>query len=346
MRKAELIGFQKFEIKEVPDPKPEKEEVIIKVNFCAICGTDLEPLRTLKEKGLDATYIQISMDLWNKVAGIYLYQTIGHEISGEITQIGEEVKNWNIGDKVVPRAYGGYADLVKASVKSKGLYGGLYKVPENVSMEEAAFSEPLAVAIAAVRRSEMKLGDKIAIFGAGPIGLLTLQCAKIAGASEIIVSEPMKLRREFAKKFGANNVINPLEEDPVEKIKELTNDEGVDVAFECSGNSEALKQAIDVARIGAPQYHIRGKVVIVGIHIRPATIYPNYIVLKNVELKGTIAYEPYGTPNDEFKIALKLLQHKKVDVKSMITGKFPLEKINEAFQEVLEGKHVKALIHP
>ena len=346
MRKAELVGFEKFVIKEVPDPEPGKGQVVIRVNYCAVCGTDLEPFRVLKEKNIDTRYISGSMNLWAQMTGITMYQLLGHEISGEIAKVGEGVEGWSVGDRVVPRAYGGYADYVIADVKPVGLFSGLYRIPDGVSMEEAALVEPLSVAVAAVRRSEMKLGDRVAIFGAGPIGLLILQCIRAAGAGEVFISEPLKVRREVAKKLGADEVINPREEDPVERIKDLTGGEGVNVAFECSGVGEVLRQAIEAVRVGVPEYRSRGRVMVVGIYPKPAVIYPNWVVLKNVELRGTLAYNPPSAPDDEFKIALTLLKRRMVNLKPLITAKFPLERINDAFREALEGKHIKVLIHP
>ncbi len=204
---------------------------------------------------------------------------LGHEASGMITALGDGVDSLKIGDRVViepakpcmkcefclsghvnvclgapffgtPPTDGCFCDYIVWPAELA------IKIPDCVSFDDAAMVEPLAVGDYAVELSQIASGDTVAIFGAGAIGLSTLQAAKLAGASKIIISDPIAARREMALTLGATEAIEPTE--VRNAVNAITSARGVDIAFECSGSEEAVRECCEVARI-------LGKVIIVGI---------------------------------------------------------------------------------
>ena len=140
-------------------------------------------------------------------------------------------------------------------------------MPEGLDDLDAAMVEPLTVALHATRRTDIRLGDTVAVIGAGPIGLLTLQCARAAGAGRVLVVEPVPERAALAIELGADRVFNPREEDVAGELAEATGGLGPDVVFECAGISPTIQQAVDFVRRG-------GAVTLVGLSNEPATINP------------------------------------------------------------------------
>lgn len=205
---------------------------------------------------------------------------MGHEYCGEVTEFGEGVEGFQIGDRVaiepnfncgecVPCRDGKYnlCEMI-GLVGISGGWGGfaaysvvpermVHKMPEGLSMEQGALVEPAAVALHAVRLSRVKAGDTAAVFGAGPIGLMVVEALRVAGASEICVVEPSEVRRDKARELGATHVVDPGETDPVEAITTATGG-GVHVAFEVTGVPAVLPQAI-----GSTRYE--GQTLIVSI---------------------------------------------------------------------------------
>ena len=221
MRAAVYKGGQQFTVEDLPDPTPGPGQVVIDVNYCAICGTDVHHfLYDIAPPGT----------------------VMGHEYSGVVSSVGEGVSRWSVGDRVVGGGGEPPAEVRAASpnrgerfnYRLEGFSGASSRVrayaekvlleewepvpiPEGVSDEEAAMCEPCAVTVHAVRLSQLRLGDSVVVLGAGPIGLLCMQVARAAGASRVIVSEPAPARAEAARRLGADAVINPLEEDAVER---------------------------------------------------------------------------------------------------------------------------------
>jgi threonine dehydrogenase-like Zn-dependent dehydrogenase len=225
---------------------------------------------------------------------------------------------------------GAFAEFVKVPAIR------LHKLPDNVSFEEGALSEPCSVCYhALVDIAHIKPGESIAIIGPGPIGLLSLQIAKIQGARIILVSGTKldKERLSLAKKLGAEVTVNISEEDPVKKVMEITNGFGCDIVIETSGAALARTQAIDMVRKG-------GKIVLIGHGAGKAEVNLDPLVYKEIAMLGS-----WSHVWEDWENVLKLMAANYINVKSLI-NKFPLNEWKKAFEAVEMKKVVKAILIP
>ena len=349
MKAAVWFGRDDVRVTDVPEPQASKGQVKIKVKVCGICGSDLHEYRSgpviIPKKP-------------HPLTGKEPPVTLGHEFAGDVVEVGEGVKNVNIGDRVTVNAClvchecywckkgqfnlcaklgsiglcdnGGFADFVVVPDYT------CYKLPDNVSYDAGSFVEPLAVAVHAVKRSRIKPGDIVAIVGAGPIGLLVLQSALASGAGKVFVVEPMPSRRELAKKLGATEVFNPTEGDAGKMIHALTDGLRADIVFECVGKPASLDTAIKVSGKGA-------RIVIAGIFTQPVEFQFIRMQSHEKELIGSSAYP------DEFPAAIAFLADGRVKVEPLITGKIKLnEIIDRGFKELIQNpeKNIKILVNP
>lgn len=347
MKAAVWYGRQDVRVMDVPEPpSPGKGRVKIKVHYCGICGSDLHEYH--------AGPIFIPVDAPHPLTGRKAPLTLGHEFSGDIVEVGPEVTEWKIGDRVVADACQvcGECDRCKEgkyNLCEKFAFTGLmadgafaeyvdvpaytlYKMPDSMTYETGALMEPLAVGVHAVRRSVHE-GDTVAILGAGTIGLVTLMAARAAGARKIYTIEIAKARQEFAAKAGANEVLDPTKMDVVARVKELTGG-GADVVFECIGNEKTGPLAVELARTA-------GRIMIVGIFSKPSEFHFNSLSFTEKEVVGSLAY------NGEFGAAIDLVSDGKIDVEPLVTGKINLENIVEqGFEELLNraAQNIKILV--
>jgi (R,R)-butanediol dehydrogenase/meso-butanediol dehydrogenase/diacetyl reductase len=325
MKAAVYTDEKRLVIKEVPDPVADDDEIIMKVKYCAICGSDIH----------------------RYIYGMIKPGTIlGHEFSGIVADIGKNVTGFKIGDRVA--RWGGKIlpgrDLPnfppRYSAKERGFLPqppGAYahymaidankvvKLPDEVSDIDAALLEPLTVAVHAVRLSKISLGDKVVVIAAGPIGLFTIQCAKLAGAINIFVSEINEKRLQVASTIGANYLMNPMHDDVVKKVVDSTSI-GADIIFECAGAKNTLQQSLEMAKMG-------GQVVVVSLCWEQADCLPVEWVGREVEMKAS-----YGHLNSEWEISLNLMRMGKISTKPMITKIIELSEIDDAFRDLLEPK--------
>jgi (R,R)-butanediol dehydrogenase/meso-butanediol dehydrogenase/diacetyl reductase len=323
MRAAVFKAKGILEVEDVPDPVVGPRDVLLKISHCAICGSDLH---------------RYSQGMLRPGA------IIGHEYSGRIVDKGAEVDSFQIGDRVTRS--GGKTNPWKDvpiypprfSARERGLLTtarpGAYAeyflgdadmvmpIPDSITNLEAAFVEPLGVALHAVRLSRLRLGDQVLIIGSGPIGLLTQQCVALSGASRVFVSEVNAARRAVASMLGAETIFDPTRVNLVEQILRHTGI-GVDAAFECAGASSTFHEAIQSVR-GA------GQVVIVSLSWEPVYCLPVDWVAREVEIKTS-----YGTLAGEWPMAMGLLERGKVQVQPMISKLIALDDIQTAFQELL-----------
>ena len=319
------------------EPKAIKDnEVQVKVSWAGICGTDLHEY-------LEGP-IFISTDQPDPLLGQTAPVTLGHEFSGVVENVGKDVSRFKKGDRVVVNptvsrrekpenvdlydgysfiglgSDGGFAEFTNAPEEN------VYKLPDNVSDKEGALVEPTAVAVQAIKEGEVLFGDTVAIFGAGPIGLLTVVAAKAAGASKIFVFDLSEERLNKAKSVGATHTINSGESNQSDVINKHT-DNGVDVAFEVAGVAPTLKSAIDVTRA-------RGTVVIVSIFGHPIEWNPMQLTNTGVKLTSTIAYTP-----TTFQQTIDLINEGNLKVKDVITDEIELDDIVESgFEQLLNDK--------
>ncbi len=332
MKEAILEGKKHFVVKEVPEPSLEEDEVLIKVHFCGICGSDLHTYI----EGIPARY--------------------GHEFSGDIVKVGAGVEGWQVGDRVTVESIsscgkcrwclsgrmelcdtfydtwgnraGGFATYTKAKA------GILHRIPESVSYEAAALTEPTAVALHAVRLSRMGPGDTVAVLGLGPLGQIVARLAKASGAVAVYASEVSGSRLDLAQ-GAVDEVIDARAVNPVERIHQLTHGRGADVVFETAGAAITVHQSLAAVRKG-------GTIVMVGVSMQLVDNLPSSnIVLNELTIKGAMCYLP-----GEYAMALDLIASKRINISPLITAIMPLDEINAAFEMAVTGEGGKILIAP
>ena len=338
MKAAVYTGDRTVAVEERPVPIPSAGEVVIAVEYCGICGTDLHSV----------------MEGWGRPGAI-----LGHEYSGRIAAVGPGVGGWAVGDEVTAepgracgtcefcaggrpslcREYmalllagawpGAFAEFVPVSASQ------LHRIPPGLGPRAAALTEPLAVALHAITRSRFARGQAALVTGAGPLGCLHVAALKAMGAGRLIVSEPSPARRAATCAAGADRVVAPQEFDPPESPL-LEADDAVDVAFECSGNPAAFTAALAQLRPG-------GTLVIVGTGtVRPELDHHRMIV-KELIVTGALNYDATG-----FDDALRLLGSGALPVDALIApGAVPLASIMPAMEDLAAGHTAaKVLVAP
>jgi threonine dehydrogenase-like Zn-dependent dehydrogenase len=248
---------------------------------------------------------------------------IGHEVSGEIMAVGAEVKEYKAGDRVSAWVDArGYAEEV--TVKPERIF----PIAREIAFEQA-LAEPISCATNGVLRANIQLGDSIALAGTGFMGLILLQELKLRGPSQIIAIDIREEMLGLARRLGADVVINPRQEDPVQRVKQLTHGKGVDVAFEVGGVQDTLDLAADLCRM-------EGKLVIFGYHPGPRQI-------KNLGFWNWMAFDIVNAHFRDLntilrgaRIGMELLNAGKIEMAPLITHKYSLEKIEAAFTAAKE----------
>jgi (R,R)-butanediol dehydrogenase/meso-butanediol dehydrogenase/diacetyl reductase len=317
---------------DTPEPFPGPGQVKVRIGLAGICGTDLREYA-------DGPHV-IAVD---KVP-----LTIGHEFSGRAVEIGERVTDIKEGDRVTGLCYWvcGECYFCKQAMynlcTSKGLIGAsadgcmaeylaaprysFQKLPDSVSDEIGALVEPLSVGMRAVRQGNVRLGDRVAIVGDGPIGLCTLLAAKSAGASEVYVVAKHKNRGIIASQMGATAVINLIKGDPVGLIKNLTGGLGADISIDCAGNPDSPQLAVNLTRTG-------GSTVILGASPQSSTFYFRSLMSNEKTIVGSSTYirDP--------EMAVALLADKRIDPSCLITSIVPLkDAVEKGFKKLLDNK--------
>jgi (R,R)-butanediol dehydrogenase/meso-butanediol dehydrogenase/diacetyl reductase len=348
MKAPVLHGRRSMAYEEVADPTPGDNEVVVEVGLCGICGSDLHLYDS-----------EMAPD------GIVM----GHEYGGTIVALGKDVRGWEAGDRVVgaPQppclncafcrrgefdfCYQHYRlDMQRAGTAlpggaslGSGGYGPLTKitaprlmrVPDDLDDRQAASIEPAAVGFHAVKHSGMRLGDRVAILGAGPIGLYTLQCAIAAGAKKVAVAEPAAGRAAIANDLGADSVLNPREVTDVAAAFAESLGGQPDVVFDAAGVPATLQQAVDVVRPG-------GSVMMVGVSFEPAPVRPATWVTKRVTVRAAFAYS-----RADYEDTIALMQRGTLRVEPVITTVVPVSEADVAFERLLTpAAEVKVLVDP
>jgi (R,R)-butanediol dehydrogenase/meso-butanediol dehydrogenase/diacetyl reductase len=314
-------------VETVDDPTPEPSELVLKVSYCGICGTDLHATR----EGLTTACCG---------------QILGHEYVGEVAEIGPEAEgDWQVGDRIcalpfiacghcLPCAAGRFFECQNKKVSGVDDQGGFaeyvttgcresIRLPDTLDLQTAALVEPLAVGIHAVRIADVKAGSRIMIIGAGPIGLTTAQWCRFFGARDVVVSELAETRAALAQKMGATAVVKP----DVEKGADALLEQFIDVAggppdviFECVGAPGLLQQCIEIAPYGS-------KIIPVGVCEQPDAIMPFFGLVKELNIQFAMAYTL-----DDFETCVAMLAEKRIDVAPMITDIVSLDDLPEAFE--------------
>ncbi|MCR4401646.1 MAG: alcohol dehydrogenase catalytic domain-containing protein [Firmicutes bacterium] len=349
MRAAHLVARGRIEVLETDVPVPGPDQVLLRVEACGICGTDVE----IRDHGMPGEPP--------------LPFIMGHEYAGVVAQVGSTVDEFAVGDRVAVEVHKGcgrchncimgqYTACLNFGNRKKGhaangmtANGGfaeyalnhvntLYKIPDEISFEEAALITTAGSAFYAIDAMGGYIaGDTVAVIGPGPIGLALVQAAKALGAARVILTGTRKGRLELGKSMGADCVVDISEgQDPVKVVKGLTNGAGADVVFDAAGVSSSLESALDMVRPG-------GAIVLVAFYKGPVTVNISKAVVRNVNL-----YTVRGEGRRNVRRALSMAAQKKMDLKPLITHRFALNDINEAFETYTKriDNAIKVIVHP
>jgi len=319
MKALVLDEYKQLNYRDFPDPEIEPNEVLIQVKACGICGSDVH--------GMDGSTGRRKPPI-----------IMGHEASGVIAEVGKNVSGWNVGDRITfdstiyplddwytrkghynlsdnrkvlgvspgeYRKHGAFAELVSVPAHI------LYKIPDNVSFEQAAMVEPVGVAAHAVNISKINPGASAIVVGAGMVGMFVINMLKIAGANPIIAIDLDENKLKLANEFGATHTFQSTLSNLSEKIKEVTKNRGADFGFEVVGISETVNICINNLRKG-------GTAVLVG-NLKPEITIPlQKIVTTELSLLGSCAI------NGEYEMVLDLMATGKISVDKMISAVVPL----------------------
>ncbi|WP_066315942.1 zinc-binding dehydrogenase [Bacillus sp. FJAT-29814] len=329
MKAAFVVDKNKVEIRDIDVPAIKDDEVLIKVKTVGVCGSDLHLF-----KGTHA---------FRKPPVI-----LGHEIAGEVVEIGHNVTKFKVGDRVTVEPHVGCGECefcirglvnICTNKKAPGTPGwigtfaeyfnapekAVYKIEENISYEMGTLVEPLAVAVHALDRVTVKEKDSIAILGSGTIGLLTLVAAREAGYKNIICTDTQEFNLEMAKKQGATLALNPLKEDVVAKVREFTNGRGVDVAIVTADAKVIVDQASSMVRK-------RGEVGIVAMITEEIPVHTYNFVFNEITLFGAMTYE-----TKDFAKANEMIMNG-LDLSDFVTQRLPLDESQQALDILNEKK--------
>lgn len=333
MKVAVMEGIGKMGFEEREIPKPKDDEVLVKLEYVGICGSDLHYYET-------------------GAIGDYIVEppfVLGHEPGGVVVEVGKNVSHLKVGDRVAlePGKTCGHCEFCKegkynlcpdvvffATPPVDGVFQEYvaheadlcFKLPENVSTLEGALIEPLAVGFHAAIQGDAHLGQKAVVMGAGCIGLVSMMALKARGVSEVIVVDIMDKRLEKAMELGATAVINGAKEDVEEKVKALTGGKGADLVIETAGTEITTRQAIHIAKKGS-------NIVLVGYSKSGEMTLPMSLVLdKELTFKTVFRYRHI------YPMAIEAVAAGKVNLKGIVTNVFSLDEAQEAMDYSVHNK--------
>jgi len=340
MRAAIFHGaHQPLTVEEAPTPTPQAGEILVKVAACGVCHTDLH-------------YIDHDVPTFKKPPMI-----LGHETSGTVAAISAGVTQWKEGDRLLlPAVYGcGYCRMCRTGreniCENMVMFGshvdGAYAEylvspakaaiplpPEIPLVEGAIIADATTTPFhAVVNRGRVQPGDSVVVIGCGGIGLNCVQIAAAVGG-QVIAVDIADHKLEWARKLGAKATVNPKAvERPDKELRKLTGG-GADVAFECIGNPMTQEQALGCVRTG-------GRFVVVGSSDKPMSLNTGRVMFRELEIIGSL-----GCRGVDYPRVLDLVQQGKIKVAELVTAKFPLDQINEAFDTLRRGEGIRSVIVP
>ncbi len=351
MKAARYHARGDIRIEDIPEPELKPGTVLIDVAWCGICGTDLHEF-------LEGPIFIPAPGHPHPISGEEAPITMGHEFSGTIAALGEGVDDLEVGQNVVVEPYIIRDDVptgpdteyqLSPDMNFIGLAGRGGGLSErivvqrrwvhpvgDIPLDQAALIEPLSVGHHAFVRSDAKAGQVAVVGGAGPIGLLTAAVLKAQGLT-VVISELSAARKEKALSTGvADHVFDPTEVDVADEVRKLTGGRGADVGFECSSVNAVLDMLLDAVRPA-------GVLVNVSIWGHPATVDMQKLVLKEIDLRGTIAYA------NDHEAVIRLVQEGKIDLAPFITGRIAIEDlVDKGFDQLIHHNEtqVKIIVHP
>jgi L-iditol 2-dehydrogenase len=335
------IGDVRYEETDVPEIGP--GELLIKIGKALTCGTDVK------------TYKRGHPILIKHTPALF-----GHEYAGTIEEVGSGVRDLEVGMRVVATnsapcgdcffckrdmpnlcaklkdnlVNGAFAEYIR--VPAPVVRWNTHPIPDSLSFRDAALTEPLACVVHGIEESNIRLGDTVVIIGAGPIGQMLIMLAKRNGASTVMVSDLAELRRNIAKKAGADIVVDPSVEDPVERVKEETSGFGADVVIEAVGIPQTWEQAVEMTRDAGTTVLFGGAASGTTFEIDTGRFHYGQLTIK-----GVFHLKPRHVEQ-----ALKLLIAGDVNPDLLISHEMPLAKINEALEQMSKGETMKVAISP
>ncbi|HTL00341.1 MAG TPA: zinc-binding dehydrogenase [Pseudomonadales bacterium] len=324
-----VTGERRLELREMPQPVPTPGKAVVEIAYCGICGTDLHAFQSGEP---------------------YNPAICGHEWTGRVSAVGAQTSHVREGDRVAIGAavacgscatcrrgdaahcetafagmigigplaapHGGFASAIAIDASR------LYHVDPKLDDVDAAILEPATVAVHAVRRTGIRLGDSVLVLGAGPIGLLVLQAARAAGAGTVMLVEPQRSRRELGGSLGADKLIDPGAADVTEAVNAHIGAQGADIVIECAGIPRTIGQAVSLVRRG-------GTVSLVGVPNGPAQIQAAEWLVKEVRVATSLAYL-----REEFDIAQGLVADGRMRCAALHTSTVSLQRIGDAFERL------------
>lgn len=338
MKCVKIKGVKEFAVSEINEPE-NSDKVIVDVKKCGICGSDIH----------------------NWVMGAPAGLVMGHEFCGIVTNPGSR-KDLKVGDRVTALPISPcdnceacktgnpqycpetWSNALGLSLTSPGALAPktsirpdmVLKVPDSISDEEVAMTEPTAVGLHAVNLANIKIGDKVLVIGAGIIGLVSAMFAKKAGASNVVISEANIARAEKAVALKvADKYYDAKDENMLKKVYEDTI-KGYDIVIECCGNEPAVTSALMAVKPG-------GTVVLVGVATGAINIPTVVAVTRELTLKGAIAYT-----KEEFQTCIDLMANKEIDVLKFVSDTISLEEVQKAYERLTSGNDdaIKILVDP
>lgn len=345
MKAAVLEGIDQLVVKEVPDYIVGPGEVLVRVRTCAVCGSDL---RIMHSGNPRVKYPQI----------------VGHEIAGEVVEVGAGVERFGVGDRVAVGADvpcgkchwcqngmgtncainyavgyqfpGGFAEYILLNELTVNQQV-VNLIPDTLSFDEASLAEPLACAINGLEMSQLGVGDALCIIGAGPIGCMMIELGRHMGATNIIVIQRSQKRLDMAKKYGADHYFLSDDPDIEEKVKGVTKGEGPDVIMITCASPDAQEQSLLLARHRARINFFGG----LSSTARKLNISSNLIHYKELTVLGS-----HGSLPRHHKKAIQIIDKGMVHAAQYITHRFPLEQIHEAFHAAESREGLKVVVNP
>jgi len=346
MRAARFHGKEDLRVEQIDEPSPGPGQVKLRNGYSGICGSDLHVYFTPEAAGLDLEHP-------HPVTGAMPPQVLGHEFAGTVVEVGEGVEGISVGDRaaVWPIYYCGECAACRKGMFNvcrkigfHGLssHGGgmaefttvpasmLHVLPENVDLRMGALVEPMAVAWHAVALGDVRSGGSALVAGAGPIGIGVWFALRAQGVQRVLVSEPSAERRALIEALGARTV-DPVGEDLAAAVADLTDGDGVDVAFDAAGAGAAVSSGLASLTPG-------GRVVVVAIHERSMEFNPTQLVMGETGISGSLAYLP-----QDFDAVIAAMADGAYDTTGWVE-EVDLDGVVDAFQRLRSGAGAKILV--
>ena len=342
MKAIVYYDFKDFRMEEIPTPEIGEEEILVKVKICGLCSTDIVRAQYHLAKPRSV---------------------LGHEVVGEVAEIGQRVTGLKIGERVavyhhaqcgacyycrhgqeplcdqyrstniIPGGFAEYVRVIPELVKKS-----IVKLPEDMTYEDASLTEPTGCATRTITKCHITLGDTITIIGGGSLGLLNAQLAKYFGAAQVIVSDHHDFRIAKARELGIDYAFNSKKTPIEDKIKELTNGRGADIVVVAVASSEAVQEGLKLTRLG-------GKICLFGdfrdVPQPNLNVDPKLLLRDDVTIFGS-----WGCSPQDYRVAFDMIRMGRIRAREMITHIFPLERFQEAVDVMLGKECLKIIIKP